>query len=96
MVKPKFISLKVEFYKEGETFVAYAPMLKISTYANNFEKAKERFEALLEIYLEELEEKGTLEEVFIECGWTKHPGTGSVLMPPVRIAEEEVRIPCPA
>lgn len=92
------ISLEVDVYKEGDTFIAYSPALRLSTYADNIEKLKERFSHLVDIFFDELEEMGTTEEVLLECGWTKITKPFKRWVPPTPIAkmEEEVKIPCPA
>jgi len=64
-------SLPVVILKEGKSFIAYTPSLDISTSALTFSKAKKRFEELVQIFFEELEENGTTEEVLSDCGWTK-------------------------
>ena len=65
------INLPVVFLKEGKRFIAYTPVLDLSTCANTFKKAQKRFEELVTIFFEELERKGTLYEVLTECGWRK-------------------------
>ncbi len=64
-------SLPVSILKEGEYFVAYTPALDISTYAKTFEKAKMRFEKLVQIFFEELSQKGTTDKVLGGLGWQK-------------------------
>ena len=94
------IELTVLFKKEGKMFIAYSPALDISTFANSFEKAKQRFEELVEVFFEELEKTGTLEDVLIECGWTKIRDKDKSKrinwVPPRFITQtkETVQIPC--
>jgi len=59
----------VSFLREGKYFIAYTPVLDISTSADTFEKAKSRFEEQVNIYIEELIEMNTLEEVLLDQGW---------------------------
>ena len=68
MVKVK---IPMTVFKEGRAFVAYSPVLDLATSALTFEKAKSRFEEAVGIFLEELVEKGTLEEVLAGLGWEK-------------------------
>ena len=65
------VSLPVSFLKEGKYFVAYTPVLDLSTSGDSFEKAKRRFGEVVQIFFEELLEKGTLEEVLFGLGWKK-------------------------
>ena len=92
------IRLSVLFLREGKKFIAYSPALDISTCADNFEDAKKNFEDLVEIFFDELEEAGTLEEVLTECGWRRVSRGKSRWLPPriVGRTEETFKVPCPA
>ncbi len=54
------LSLPVTFLKEGSSFVAYSPALDLSTVGDTFEQAKARFEEAVQIFFEEIAEKGTM------------------------------------
>ena len=66
------LNLSVIFLREGDSFVAYAPALDLSTSASSFEKAKKRFGVAAKLFFEEIIKKGTFEEVLGELGWKKH------------------------
>lgn len=70
-MKTMAISLPVEIYKEGNKFTAYTPALNLATCGDNLEDAQEKFNELVKIFLEEIEEMGTTEEVLLSCGWKK-------------------------
>ncbi len=78
-------------------YIAYSPALDLSTCGDSQGQAKRRFEETSQIFLEEADKMGTLEEILLECGWKKigHPQSWQ---PPVYIGQtqEEVRLPCPA
>lgn len=95
-MKLQEIKLSVFFLKEGSKFIAYSPALDISTCGKTFEKASKRFEELVEIFFEELREKGTLEDVLLECGWKKGPKPQAKWIAPSFIAQtdETFKIPC--
>ena len=57
------VSLPVSILKEGKYFIAYTPALDLSTSGKTFAEVKERFGEVVQIFFEELLEKGTLEEV---------------------------------
>lgn len=78
-------SLPVSVLKEGKYFVAYSPVLDLSTSAESFEKAKERFEEVVHIFFEELIEKNTIDEVLTDLGWQR---TQKKWSPPVAISHE--------
>ncbi|MDP3646219.1 MAG: hypothetical protein Q8R25_03965 [bacterium] len=96
-MKEAKLSLTVNISEHGSRFVAYSPALDISTSGKDETEAKERFEKLVDIFFEELQESGATEEVLTELGWNKsqpksHTHTASQWLPP-RTAQVEVRIP---
>lgn len=64
-------NIPVSFFKEGNAYIAYCPVLDLSTSASTFEKVKKRFSEAVEIFFEELVDMGTLDEVLANFGWTK-------------------------
>lgn len=78
-------SLPVSILKEGKYYIAYSPVLDLSTSGKSFEETKRRFEEVVEIFFEELLEKGTVDKVLSELGWQKAEKTWS---PPVVVAHE--------
>ena len=86
-------SLPVTFFRENKHFVAYTPALDLATSGPSFATVKKRFSEVVEIFIEELVEKGTLEEVLDGLGWTRK--TDRTWNPPVVVAQEttSIRIP---
>lgn len=82
-------SLPVSIFREGDRFVAYTPALDLSTSADSFGKAKERFSEIVNIFFEEIKEQETLKEVLEELGWEKLKEDWS---PPALIAQEATEI----
>ena len=64
-------NLPVIITKQNKSFVAYSPALDISTSAVSAKKVKKRFTELANIFLEEILEAGTVNEVLSELGWKK-------------------------
>ncbi len=64
-------NIPVSFFKEGDAYIAYCPILDLSTSASTFEKVKGRFSEAVEIFFEELVDMGTLDDVLANLGWTK-------------------------
>jgi predicted RNase H-like HicB family nuclease len=89
------VSLPVSVLKEGKYFIAYSPALDLSTSASSFEEVKKRFSEVVQIFFEELLEKGTLDEVLSELGWRK---IQKRWLPPVVISHksENIKVPLPA
>ena len=82
-------NLPVSIFKEEDKFVAYTPALDLSTSADTFEKVKKRFTEIVNIFFEELKEKGTLNQVLEELGWQM---VKQNWFPPVLVAQESERI----
>lgn len=54
------VNLPVSIFREDKTFIAYSPMLDISTCADNLQEVKNRFNELVQIFFEELDRKGKM------------------------------------
>lgn len=87
--------LPVSIFREGKTFIAYTPLLDLSTSAKSFKEVRRRFGEVVQIFFEELKEAGTLEEVLTNYGWKKIQRTWE---PPTLIAQElaPIRFPIAA
>ena len=81
-IKSLEFSLPISITKEGDVFVAHTSVLDISTCADTLVEVKSRFLELVEIFFEELEKKGTTDEVLESMGWQK---VESSWEPPVEI-----------
>lgn len=96
MKKLRFeVSLPVLFLKEGKYFVAYTPALDLATSGESFDQVRSRFAEVVQIFFEELLEKGTLEEVLSNLGWQK---IQKEWVPPVLVSQqwESFKIPVSA
>lgn len=76
-------SLPVDIIKEGDSFIAYSPALDLSTVGDTFEEAQKRFREAVQIFFEEITQKGTINEVLTELGWQK---VNKEFIPPVVIS----------
>lgn len=79
----KEVNLPVTIFKEGKSYIAYSPALDISTSAKTYKKAQARFLELVEIFLSEIHEMGTLDTVLQNMGWQK---VKSNWMPPIVVS----------
>ena len=90
-------NLPINVLREGKKFVAYSPVLDLSTSGNSFEEVRKRFIEIVEIFFEEIINQGTINEVLSDLGWQK---TTKTWEPPVLISQdsEVIQIPqiCPA
>jgi predicted RNase H-like HicB family nuclease len=64
-------SLPVSVLREEKRFIAYTPALDISTSGKTKKEAEQRFVEMVQIFIEELAEKGTLDRVLSDLGWKK-------------------------
>lgn len=79
------VSVPVAFFREDEVFIAHSPVLDVSTSGKTYKEAQKRFTEAVEIFFEELHEKGTLNEVLASLGWKQ---VGREWMPPVMVSQE--------
>ena len=72
MIKLKLnLQLPISIFREGKHFIAYTPVLDLSTSGKNYDEVKKRFKEAVSIFFEELVKKGTLDEVLESLGWQK-------------------------
>lgn len=89
----KFVAkLPVSIFKEGKHYIAYTPVLDLSTSANTYEEVKKRFSEIVGIFFEQVIKKGTLDEVLGGLGWRKVKKQWN---PPTIVSQqlEDVKIP---
>lgn len=85
-------SLPVAVIREKKRYVAYTPALDLSTSGRTIKEARKRFVEAANIFLEEIIEQGTADEVLGNLGWQK---AQKRWMPPVIVSQqsEQIRIP---
>jgi len=67
--KHKEIQLTAEVWKEGALYVSYIPQLDISSCGETVDEARKNIREATELFIEGLEENGTLAEVLEEAGF---------------------------
>ena len=92
MNKSIVFNLPVSFLRESNQFVAYTPVLDLSTSGPTLEEAKKNFTEAVEIFFDEIIEMGTFEDVLLDLGWKKQ---NKDFIPPVIVSQgmESVRVP---
>lgn len=93
MKKLAKIRVSVSFIKQGKRYVAYSHALDLSSCGKSIKEAKKRFEEAALLFLEELDKKGTIDDVLSELGWKK--STGNKLSPPMIIDHDSVNLNMP-
>ena len=90
-IKETEAKIPVFVFEEGDKVVVYSPAFDLSSCGDNEEQARRRFAEAIGIFLREIAEMGTLDEVLEECGWRKLP---KKWCPPIyKTIEEEISIP---
>ena len=84
--------LPVSFIKEKKRFVAYTPVLDLSTSGKTLGEAKRRFEEASVLFFEEILRKGTFDEILDELGWQK---VKKEWKPPVIVSQQSKTISVP-
>lgn len=89
--------LDMNVIKEGDVYAAYIPALDLCTHGDSVEDALKAGAEAASIFLAELKEMGTLNEVLEELGWKRLNGSDPQFVPPEIIhATRSVNLPCPA
>ena len=84
-MKNIYFSIPVSIFKEGKDFVAYSPVLDLSTCADSLDGAQKMFEEATKIFFEELDRKGTMNDVLSSLGWNK---SDSNWLPPAEVSHQ--------
>ena len=87
------LKIPVSIFKEDATFIAYSPVLDLSTSGKSFEVVQKRFKEAVIIFFEELSDKGTLNQVLTGLGWKK---VRSEWNPPMLVSHELANISVPS
>ena len=61
----------VTFLKEGEMFVAYSPVLDLSTCGQTYDEASQNMKEAAELFFEDCFDRGTIDEALSSLGWRK-------------------------
>jgi predicted RNase H-like HicB family nuclease len=67
------IDFTAQVWKEGPTFVSYAPELDVSSCGDSVAQARARLREAVSLFLEECSQKGTLDAILAESGFEKRP-----------------------
>jgi hypothetical protein len=87
------IEFTSQIFKEGKTYLAYAPELDVSTCGITQRKAEKSLLEAVRLFLEEAEKMGTLGQILEESGYMKRNGK---LEGPKFIGVQHVHLPMPS
>ncbi len=64
-------NIPVQFFKEGEMFIAYSSAIDLSTCGETFDEANDNFLEAFKAYMAECILRGTLDKALESYGWKK-------------------------
>jgi hypothetical protein len=82
----------VMYFQDGKQVVAFSPALDLSTCGDTKEQARTRFIEAATIFLDEIIEMGTVDDVLTECGWKKTTVNDKSSWTPPVYSQELVKI----
>ena len=65
------INFTSQIWQEGSMFVSYNPELSVSSCGKTIEEARKNLKEAVELFIEETEKMGTLNEILEEAGFIK-------------------------
>jgi predicted RNase H-like HicB family nuclease len=68
------LKISIEFWKEGNLYIARSPELDMVAQGNSLEGAKKNLLEVIQIQFEEMKELGTLDEFLLEAGYLVKEG----------------------
>ena len=86
------LKLKVQITKQKGQYIAWTPSLDLSTSGRSEKEVQRRFEEAVSLFLEELVEAGTINEVLTSLGWKKELKSWA---PPKIVKQQTVRVNIP-
>lgn len=89
----RHISFSSLIFKEGGTYVAYCPQLDVSSCGTSVDHARRMLKEAVQLFVEEAERMGTLEQILIEAGYNSSDQDGAEeWIPPQLMAVELAEI----
>lgn len=86
------LNLPVVITKQGKRFVAHTPALDLSTVGKSQKDVQKKFGEAVRLFIEEIVEKNTIDDVLRELGWNKVQKKWN---PPQVVSSESIGIRIP-
>ena len=86
------ITYRVEVFKEEEQYVSLCPELNVSSYGDTEEEAEAALREAVQLFVEQCEEMGALQDVLEEAGFERldAPAERWVTREPVKLCTAEI------
>jgi len=78
------VSLEVQLIKQEDYIVSFCPALALSSFGITEDEAQEGFDGVLETFLKDTHEQGTLERVLLDLGWSLKKIPTVKYQPPIK------------
>jgi len=85
------VSLEVELIKQGDYVVSYCPALELSSFGITEDEAKQGFDGALETFLKDTHDKGSIERVLLDLGWSLTKIPKAKYRPPINNVRSQQR-----
>ena len=89
-------AIPITFLKEGDMFVAYSPVLDLSTCGTTFEEAQRNFHEALDIFFDECLKHKTLDRALESLGWQRTHTAHPRWQPPAIVGQDSLHVSVPA
>lgn len=89
ILKNVTLSIPVSIFPQGEAYIAYTPVLDISTYGTSKKEAQKNFEELVDTFFSSFEDARELKQVLESLGWVKQRTTWQ----PPKIEQQKIKVP---
>lgn len=78
------VSVEVHLIQQGDYIVSYCPALELSSFGVTEQAAKDGFEGALRSFLSDTQQKGPLEKVLLDLGWSLQKRPTAKYRPPIK------------
>ena len=95
MKKAYSVNLQVQFLKHGKQVIAYSPALDISTVGKSQGEARKRFSELTHLFLKEIIDAGTAEDVLSGLGWKRARRNKNISWQPPTVSSASIGVRVP-
>ncbi len=85
-------NVPVTIFKEGKTYVAYAPVLDLSSCGTSFGEAEKNIREAIRIFLAECIKDHILEDVLASLGWRQVNKRSKKWSPPPVVGQLEIPV----
>ncbi len=100
--KVRRFSVQVNIYATKQSFAADCPALRLASHGKTERAARRALSSVIEVFLEECLEMGTIDRVLADRGWRKRPDRPTTIQTteahwiPPKVLSRQISIPAAA